>query len=80
MSETMNIEQLLEIIDHSEAAVLHEYVTDINAVDVDVHSNSMTVSYGSCVICCSRKTWQEFWNRQRKNSQSEWFSPLQMMN
>lgn len=34
MSETMNIEQLLEIIDHSEAAVLHEYVTGVNAVDV----------------------------------------------
>ena len=34
MSEAMNIEQLLEIIDHSEAAILHEYVTDVNAVDV----------------------------------------------
>ena len=34
MSEVMNLEQLLEIIDHSEAAILHEYVADVNAVDV----------------------------------------------
>ena len=34
MSEVMNLEQLLEIIDHSEAAILNEYVTDVNAVDV----------------------------------------------
>lgn len=34
MSEVMNLEQLLEIIDHSEAAILHEYVAGVNAVDV----------------------------------------------
>ena len=65
MSEAMNIEQLLEIIDHSEAAVLHEYVTDVNAVDV--------------ARCAQQLDDRQLW-KLCYLLQSEWFSPLQMMN
>lgn len=34
MIEEMNLPQLLEMIENSEAAILHEYITDVNAIDV----------------------------------------------
>lgn len=34
MLEHMTTEDLIQIIDNSEAAVLHEYITDVNAIDV----------------------------------------------
>lgn len=34
MLEHMTVEDLVQIIDDSEAALLHEYITDVNAIDV----------------------------------------------
>ena len=34
MLEHMTVEDLIQIIDDSEAALLHEYITDVNAIDV----------------------------------------------
>lgn len=41
MIEKMGTVELLEIIDHNEAALLHEYITDVNAIDIAVSAREL---------------------------------------
>ncbi|MGM9941721.1 MAG: magnesium transporter [Bulleidia sp.] len=41
MIEKMGTAELLEIIDHNEAALLHEYITDVNAIDIAVSARDL---------------------------------------